>query len=71
MDIKLIDTEKKLFITLSRHNLETLIKMLDLGVGMPVIHRTIQGVRLIVQAEQNADHYKDREPGVGSEDVKV
>lgn len=65
-------------IALSRRNLRTLLKMLDTGVGMPVLHRTVgDGVVLFVKAEEDQEHYTspDRQEGlrgvmgVGPEDV--
>jgi hypothetical protein len=60
-------------ITLSRRNLETLITMLDVHVGMPVLYRRIvtdtTDVLLTVRAEENDDHYASRTPGVGPDAV--
>lgn len=57
-------------ITLSRRNLETLLQMLDQHVGQPILHRMINvsmasdgeisRVMLLVQAEENEEHYANR-----------
>lgn len=65
------NTDGFLYITLSRRNLETLMKMLDTGAGMSGLQRRIDAnTLLVVQAEENADHYKERTPGIGPEDVR-
>lgn len=63
-------TEDVVHVRLSRRNLEHLIKMLDTNVGMPTLKRRIEnGTTLFVSAEENADHYSEREPGLGAEHI--
>jgi hypothetical protein len=72
MDIRYI-TPQAVKITLSRRNLETLLKMLDANVGTTALHRSVKfspdDLKLIVQAEENEHHYGARVPGVGPEDI--
>lgn len=63
--------ENSVLVSLSRRNLETLIKMLDQRVGMPsLVRRTESGIILRVRAEENDEHYGERKPGKGPEDVQ-
>jgi len=57
-------------VTLSRRNLETLIKMLDHKTGIASLKRlTDEGV-LLVRAEEDDEHYADRDTrGIGPEDI--
>ena len=64
-------------LKLSRRNLLTLIKCLDMKVGEPSIHRSTGGSIVIVTTEEDDEHYasEDRQPnlrgkmGVGPNDV--
>lgn len=64
-------------ISLSRRNLETLLKMLDLKVGMPHLRRQVGGGILTIHAQENEEHYASQERneeargrmGVGPEDL--
>lgn len=52
-------------VSLSRRNLTTLLNLLDRNVGMPGLRRACESnVSLIVSAEEDAEHYGLREPGV-------
>lgn len=73
------DSGDRLVITLSRRNLETLIKCLDYKVGMPAIHRMVaDGLDIVIKAEENEEHYnseargdKKGQTGVGPDDVEA
>lgn len=53
-------------LKLSRRNLLTLIKCLDMRVSKPSIHRDTGGSFVIVTAEEDEEHYasEDRQPNV-------
>lgn len=62
--------EGRVAVTLSRRNLETLIKMLDRKTGISAIRRqTESGTSVWVHAEENDAHYGEPVPGIGPEDV--
>lgn len=68
MNAELYNT--RAYVSLSRRNLETLIKMLDQKTGIASLsRRTESGITVLVQAEENAEHYQGRTPGFGPEDV--
>ena len=50
-------------VTLSRRNLNTLLKMLDMKVGYPSLHRLVDssGTILKVTAEEDAEHYNSQD----------
>lgn len=51
-------------ITLSRRNLQTLLKMLDLRVGQPILRRGLDdGSVLVIKAEEDEVHYQAPERG--------
>lgn len=54
-------------ITMSRRNLEHLLAALDMAESpvKPVLHRMTDKGMLYVFAEENEDHYIDREAGPG------
>ena len=59
-----------LTITLSRRNLETLMKLLDTGAAMPNLYRVVKPHGLvIICAEENDEHYATRPMGIGPEDI--
>jgi hypothetical protein len=48
-------------ISLSRRNVETLLKMVDGNVGEPTLNRTVEGgVALVVTVQSDEDHYAGR-----------
>jgi len=56
----------ELFVTLSRRNVTQLLEALDRGYAEGTIHRRCEdGTILHVRVEEDADHYKNREPGPG------
>lgn len=67
-------------ITLSRRNLETLLRMLDCNVAVPRLKRLVaDDIGLFVTAEENEEHYdsNDRQPevrgirGIGPEHIGI
>lgn len=61
---------ESIHVTLSRRNLETLLKKLDDPTSAKVLYcKTDHGV-LIVTAQENDQHYRDRIPGVVKEDLQ-
>jgi hypothetical protein len=76
--VNLVSAGPTIRITLSRRNLDTLIRMLDVQVGNPTLKRIVaDDIHLYVTAEEDAEHYdsNDRQPevrgvrGIGPEHV--
>lgn len=58
-------------VQLSRRNLTQLIEMLDRKVGNSTLKRlTETGVPLYVTAEEDDEHYGDRKPGPGLDEIR-
>lgn len=59
-------TDTAIRVTLSRRNLEHLLRLLDNGAGMTLNRMTPEGL-LIIEPEENDAHYKGRTPGPGAD----
>lgn len=58
-------------VSFSRRNLNALLALLDERNGEASIIRSLgEGMILAVYAEEDADHYQGREPGVMPEDIE-
>lgn len=55
-------------VSLSRRNVERLLRKLNEGEPAPSLTRVVEGEgRLIVSLQEDAGHYGDREPGQPAE----
>lgn len=50
-------------VTLSRRNLESLLRMLDEGRKQGALTARDNHIEILVQGQENEDHYTDRDPG--------
>jgi hypothetical protein len=60
----------RVYLRLSRRNLRQLDAILDNpGICRCLVRRAENGVSLVVQVEDDADHYEGRDPGPGLGEV--
>lgn len=64
MNLEKTDTVTR--VTLSRRNIEHLIRLLDNGAGSTLNRMTPEGF-LVVEPQENDAHYNGREPGPGAD----